>query len=99
MGPVVITLLVGAALGGFIGGYATGSVFSVLWAAVGAVSTLGVAFFLGWRFHVADEKKKKEELPPEMRAMFDRMLGVERDPRGRVVNDPNGIFSGKSDRR
>ncbi|MGC3999585.1 MAG: hypothetical protein QM767_19920 [Anaeromyxobacter sp.] len=92
MGPVVITLLVGAVLGGFAGGYATDSVFSVLWAAIGGVGTLGVAFFLGWRFHVADERKKKEALPPEMRAVFDRMVGVERDSSGRVVNDPNGIF-------
>ena len=94
MGPVVVTLLVGAVIGGFVGGYATDSVFSVLWAAIGGVGTLGVAAFLGWRVHVADEKKKKEELPPEMRAVFDRMLGVERDSRGRVVNDPNSVFSG-----
>jgi uncharacterized membrane protein YfcA len=92
MGPVVITFLVGAVIGGFVGGYASDSVFSILWAAVGGIGTVGVAFFLGWRFHVADEKKKKEELPPEMRAVFDGMLGVERDTRGRVVKDPGGIF-------
>lgn len=99
MGPVVVTLLVGAVIGGFGGGLATGGVFSPLWAVVGGVVTLGAAFFLGWRFHVADEKKKREELTPEMRGVFDRMLGVERDSRGRVVSDPNRIFSGGQDRR
>ncbi|HZZ84903.1 MAG TPA: hypothetical protein VFE30_10225 [Anaeromyxobacteraceae bacterium] len=86
-------------VGGFGGGLATGGVFSPLWAVVGAVVTLGAAVFLGWRFHVADEKKKREELTPEIRAVFDRMLGVERDSRGGVVSDPNGIFSGGRDRR
>ncbi len=95
MGPLVVTLLVGAVIGGF----ATGGVFSPLWAVVGAVLTLGVAVFLGWRYHVADEKKKREELTPEMRGVFDRMLGVERHSRGRVLSDPNGIFSAGQDRR
>ncbi|WP_242396167.1 hypothetical protein [Anaeromyxobacter oryzisoli] len=77
-----------------MGGYAAGETFSVMWAVIGAIVTLGAAFFLGWRFHVAEEKKKREELPPEIRGVFDRMLGVERDASGRVVSDPNGVFSG-----
>jgi hypothetical protein len=99
MGPIVVTLLVGAIVGGFGGGFATGGVFSPLWAVIGAAVTLGLAVFLGWRFHVADEKKKREELTPEMRGVFDRMLGVERDSRGRVVSDPGGIFSRGQDRK
>jgi sugar phosphate permease len=96
MGPAVITFAIGAVVGGLVGGYATDGGFSILWAAVGGVALLGAAFLLGWYFHAADEKKKREELTPEMRGVFDRMMGVERDSAGRVVSDPGGVFSGKS---
>lgn len=70
----VLVIVAAVIVGGFAGGEATGRTFSILWASVVGVSTFAVLMGLGAFFHY-QEKKKKTEITPEIRAVFDRMTG------------------------
>lgn len=70
-----VVLAVAAAIGGFVGGWLTGTTFSALWAILGPILVGGAIFCGGWYFDNQEKKKKQKELPPEVRDVFDRMTG------------------------
>lgn len=73
--PVYQALGVGAVVGGLAGGAATEWAYAPAWALLGAALVLGAAFLGGRYVFLAERKKRNEALPPEMRAIFDRMTG------------------------
>ena len=76
MRQIAITFVVGAVVGGFVGGLFGDAIFSPLGFLLGGVATLGAAYVAGRAFHISDERRKRAgDLPPEMRAIFDRMTG------------------------
>jgi hypothetical protein len=81
----VIVLAVATIVGGFVGGEVSGSSFSILGAVVGGVGTATVLLSLGAYFTAQEERRKRETLPPQMRAVFDRMFGSPAEARA-VVN-------------
>ena len=80
----IAVLIVATVVGGFAGGEIMGRTFSILGAAVGGVGTAAVLLGLGAFFH-AQEERKKRELPPEMRAVFDRMVTGKANPTAEEV--------------
>lgn len=89
-------LVAATIIGGFIGGELSGSTFSVLGAAIGGVGLAVVLLSLGAYFSAQEERKKKE-LTPEMRGVFDRMLGVQSE-RNSSKWTPRPFFENKSDK-
>lgn len=75
----VIVILVAGIIGGFVGGEVTESTFSLLGAVIGGGGLSAVLLSLGAYFHAQEEKKKQKHLPPEVRGVFDRMLGRDRN--------------------
>jgi len=74
--PIAACLGVGGVLGAAVAAAIYRSAASALvGAVVGAIVILGGAFLLGRHFHLQDQRRKKE-LPPEIRGVFDRMLGA-----------------------
>jgi hypothetical protein len=75
MRAFVIVLIVSTVVGGFVGGELMGKTFTLTGAVVGGVGVGAVLLGFGAFFHALEEKKRKQNLPPEMRAVFDRMIG------------------------
>jgi tetratricopeptide (TPR) repeat protein len=73
-------LAIAGLIGGFIGGRFTGASFSLIWAAAFLLGTGAVLLSLGAFFARQERRKKEEELPPEVRAVFDRMVGKSSSP-------------------
>lgn len=70
-------VLAGATLiGGFVEGELTDRVFSLLGAVIGGVGTAVILLGLGAYFEAQERKRRGPPLSPEMRAVFDRMLGA-----------------------
>lgn len=88
-------LVAAAIIGGFIGGELSGSTFSILGATVGGVGLAIVLLSLGAYFSALEERKKRE-LTPEMRGVFDRMFGA---PSGTSESkwSPRPFFENKSE--
>lgn len=71
----LVVITIAALIGGFVGGELMDKAFSLLGAVVGGVGLATVLLGLGAFFTSQEERKKKEALPPEIRNVFDRMLG------------------------
>ena len=71
----LIVIAIATLIGGFVGGELMDKTFSLLGAVVGGVGVTTVLLGLGAFFTAQEEKKKKEALPPEIRGVFDRMMG------------------------
>jgi hypothetical protein len=71
----LIVIAFAALIGGFVGGELMDNTFSLLGAVVGGVGLTVTLLGLGAFFTAQEEKKKKETLSPEIRGVFDRMLG------------------------
>ena len=73
---LIIFILVAFILGGFVGGEITDRDFSITGAVIGGAGVFAIIFGLGWFFFEQDKKQKKTTVSPEMREVFDRMLGI-----------------------
>lgn len=71
----VLVIGVATVVGGFVGGELSDKTFSITGAVGGGVATTAVLLGLGAYFHAQEERKRKANLPPEVRAVFDRMVG------------------------
>lgn len=73
----VIVIIVSAILGGLIAGELTDNEFIVTGAVAGGLGVAAVIFGLGAFFSAQDERRKSGSsvITPEVRAVFDRMLG------------------------
>jgi hypothetical protein len=72
----ILVLGVAAVVGGFVGGELMDETFSLTGAVVGGIGAGGVLLGLGAYFHAQEEQKRKASaVTPEMRAVFDRLLG------------------------
>jgi len=75
MKAFVAVLVAAAIVGGFVGGELTGRTFTITGAATGAVGTAAILLALGAYFDKQEKKRRQKDLPPEIRAVFDRMTG------------------------
>jgi len=71
----VVIIIVATVIGGFVGGELMDLTFSLTGAVIGGGGLAGIMLGLGAYFDAQDKKTRKEELTPEIRAVFDRMLG------------------------
>ncbi len=71
----IAVILAAIVIGGFVGAELMDSSFSITGAVVGGVGTAAVLLGLGAFFDAQERKRKEKALPPEMRAVFDRMFG------------------------
>ena len=71
----IVVIVIATIIGGFVGGEMTDKTFSILGATVGGVGLTTILLGLGAYFTAQEEKKKKQQLPPEIRGVFDRMFG------------------------
>lgn len=73
----IFILVIAAAtiIGGFVGGELMGKTFSLLGALVCGVGLTTLLLGLGAYFSAQEERQKKNDLPPEIRGVFERMLG------------------------
>jgi hypothetical protein len=71
----ILVLIAATVIGGFVGGELMNRIFSLTGAVVGGVGTAAVLLGLGAYFDSQEKKKPKVDLTPEIRAVFDRMLG------------------------
>lgn len=71
----ITVILAAVVIGGFVGGELMDSSFSITGAVVGGVGTAAVLLGVGAFFDAQERKRKEKALPPEIRAVFDRMLG------------------------
>lgn len=74
MRAFIIVLVVATVVGGFVGGELMGTTFSLTGAVVGGVGVGAVLLGLGAFFHAQEEKKRKQSVPSDVRAVFDRMM-------------------------
>lgn len=73
-----LAILIGATIiGGFVGGELSDTTFTLTGAVVGGIGTAAVLLGLGAFFEAQERKRREKVLPPEMRAVFDRMTGQE----------------------
>lgn len=70
----IVIIVIATIIGGFVGGELTDKTFSMLGATVGGVGLTAIFLGLGAYFTAQDEKKK-QQLPPEIRGVFNRMFG------------------------
>jgi hypothetical protein len=95
----IVVIIAATLLGGFIGGELTDQTFTIWGAAVGGVGTFAVLMGLGAYFSHQEEKREKTaDLTPEMKAVFDRILGRESatTPKPQVARPkypPQDLFS------
>ncbi len=73
-------------IGGFVGGELMDRTFSITGAVVGGVGLAAILLGLGAFFDAQERKKRKVELTPEIRGVFDRMLGKNTAPTQRAVS-------------
>jgi hypothetical protein len=67
-------IITASVIGGFIGGEVMDRAFSPMGAIIGGAGIAVLLFSLGALFHAQDKKKREEEIPPEIRKVFDRMI-------------------------
>jgi hypothetical protein len=77
----IAVILAAVVIGGFVGAELMDSSFSITGAVVGGVGTGAVILGLGAFFDAQERKRKDSALPPEMRAVFDRMFGKDTSSR------------------
>lgn len=72
----IVVIVVATIIGGFVGGELMDKTLSLLGAVIGGVGLTTALLGLGAYFTAQEEKKKKKnDLPPEMRGVLDRMFG------------------------
>jgi hypothetical protein len=71
----IAVIIAAIVIGGFVGAELMGNSFSITGAVVGGVGTAAILLGIGAFFDAQDRKQKEKALPPEMRAVFDRMYG------------------------
>lgn len=76
----IAILFAATIVGGFVGGELSGATFTLTGAVVGGVGTAAVLLGLGAYFASQERRKRDTDLPPEMRAVFGRMMGKESAP-------------------
>lgn len=88
---IFFLVIIGAIIiGGLAGGQATGTTFSILWATLIGVGVFAILMGLGALFHRQEEKRKKaSNLTPEMRGVFDRMLGKSQNSGPDIHSNPS----------
>src|SRR5450759_4130519 len=77
----IAVILAAVVIGGFVGAELMDSSFSITGAVVGGGGTGAVILGLGAFFDAQERKRKDSALPPEMRAVFDRMFGKDTSSR------------------
>lgn len=87
----ILVLVAATAVGGFAGGEAVQTTFSILGAVIGGVGTAVILLGLGAYFD-AQEKKKASELTPEIRAVFDRMVTGKANPTQQEIEEGKKKF-------
>src|SRR5438477_2280828 len=70
----IAVMVADTVIGGFVGAELMDSSFSITGAVGGGVGTDTIQLRLGAFFDAQERKRKEKLLPPEMRAVFDRML-------------------------
>ena|SRR5438094_2247419 len=70
----IAVIVAATVIGGFVGAELMDSSFSITGAVGGGVGTAAILLGLGAFFDAQERKRKEKLLPPEMRAVFDRML-------------------------
>jgi PAB1-binding protein PBP1 len=73
----LLILFISTILGGFVGAEIADTSFSIIGAVIGGIGTAVVIYSVGGYF---DTQNKKSELPPEMHAVFDRMITGKENP-------------------
>lgn len=71
----ILVIVIATVIGGFVGGEIMDKTFSILGATIGGVGLTAILLGLGAYFTAQEEKKRKQQLPPEIRGVFDRMFG------------------------
>lgn len=71
----IAVILAAIVIGGLVGAELMNSSFSITGAVVGGVGTAAVLLGFGAFFDAQERKRREKALPPEMRAVFDRMFG------------------------
>jgi len=91
----ILVLIVATVIGGFVGGELIDRTFSLTGAVVAGVGLATVLLALGPYFDSQEKKKPKTELTPEIRAVFDRMLGRSQSGDGHATRSmrPKGSSS------
>ncbi len=105
----IAVIIAATIIGGFVGAEFMNNIFSITGAVIGGVGTAAILLGLGAFFDAQEKRKKEKELPPEMRKVFDRMLGQQSPTRTKrasqsttsrsqsnsasAQDDPLGIFS------
>lgn len=69
----ILVIVIATVIGGFVGGEIMDKTFSILGATIGGVGLTTILLGLGAYFTAQEEKKRKQQLPPEIRGVFDRM--------------------------
>jgi hypothetical protein len=90
-----IVIVVAAILGGFVGGELTGKLFSPTGLVIGGVVVAAGVLLLGAYFD-SEDRKKGRTLSPEMRGLFDRLLGQQQTARPRTTWTPRPFFKNQS---
>lgn len=80
-------LLFAAAAGGLLTGVSSSERFSIWGALVGVVGTLAAVFGLGAYFSRRDEAQQGQQLPDDVRAVFERMLASKPRPNSKNGQD------------
>lgn len=92
----IAVILAAVVIGGFVGGELMDSSFSITGAVVGGVGTAAVLLGLGAFFDAQERNRKEKALPPEMRAVFDRMFGKDTSSRQQhskpAQDEIHGVF-------
>ena len=70
----IFVIIAATIIGGFVGGELTDRTFTLTGAVIGGLGLASVLLGLGAYFDAQEKKKRKEDLPPEIRAVFDRMF-------------------------
>jgi hypothetical protein len=73
MKKFIAVIFAAIVIGGFVGAELMDNSFSITGAVVGGVGTAAFLLGLGAFFDAQDKKRKDKDLPPEIRAVFDRM--------------------------
>lgn len=77
----IAVILAAVVIGGFVGAELMDSSFSITGAVVGGVGTAAILLGLGAFFDAQERKRREKALTPEMRAVFDRMFGMDSSSR------------------
>ncbi len=99
MKKFIAVIIAATIIGGFVGGELMDRTFSLTGAVIGGIGLASVLLGLGAFFDAQEKKKRKKELTPEVRAVFDRMFG--NAPSGSTKNQTaqNSHSGGGTDHR